>query len=107
MPTNGELFLKHLEGIFGEADAIHGADASDGGPPVSVFVYKDIPEKGMITGVTYGLSLCTFPNWKFSRPEMIVSVRSLEIGWPCAAGVYAADFRGKKPFSYGDVFTTD
>jgi hypothetical protein len=107
MPSNAELFLKHLQGVFGDEDAIHMADAPDGGPPVSVFVYKNIPEKGMITGVTYGLSLCAFPAWKLSRPEMIVSVQSLDAGWPCAAGVLAADFRGKKPFRYGDVFTTD
>lgn len=107
MATDAERFLGHLQSIFGDEDAIHGAEGPDGGPPVSVFVYKNVPEKGMITGVTYGLSLCPFPDWKLSRPEMIVSVRSLDIGWPCAAAVFAADFRGKKPFSYGDVFTTD
>jgi Suppressor of fused protein (SUFU) len=36
-----------------------------------------------------------------------VAVNSLDVGWPCAAGLFAADFRGKKPFRYGDVFTTD
>lgn len=81
--------------------------ASDGGPPVAVFVYNNIPEEGMITGVTYGLSLYPFPAWGGARPEMIVAVRSLDRGWPCAAGVFATDFRGEKSFQYGDVFTTD
>src|SRR5262249_17856511 len=107
MPSNAELFVDHLQSVFGDEDAIHRADAPDGGPPVSVFVYKNIPEQGMVTAVTYGLRLCAFPAWKFSRPEMIVAVRSLDLGWPCAAGVFAADFRGKRPFRYGDVFTTD
>lgn len=61
----------------------------------------------MITGVTFGLSHCPFPAWKFSRPEVIVAVKSLDLDWPCAAATFAALFRGKKPFQYGDVFTTD
>ena len=107
MPSNAEIFIEHLHSVFGAEDAIHKADASDGGAPVSVFVYKDIPEKGMITGVTYGLSLYPFSAWKFSRPEMIVAVESLDMAWPCAAATFAALFRGKKTFQYGDLFTID
>jgi hypothetical protein len=107
MPSNAELFIAHLESLFGAEDAIHSADAPDGGPPVSVFVYKNVPDQGMITGVTYGLSVFPLPAWKASRPEMIVSVESLDVGWPCAAATFASSFRGQKKFSYGDVFTTD
>jgi hypothetical protein len=96
MPSNAELFVEHLRSVFGDEDAIHKADAPEGGPPVSVFVYKNVPEEGMITGVTYGLSLCPLAAWKFSRPEMIVAVESLELAWPCAAATFAALFRGKK-----------
>jgi hypothetical protein len=65
MSSNAELFIAHLQSDFGVEDAIHTADAPDGGPPISVLVYKNIPEIGMITGVTYGLSYCTLPAWKF------------------------------------------
>src|SRR5262245_6853238 len=107
MATNAERFIDHLQSIFGEEDAIHRADAPDGGPPVSVFVYRNIPEEGMITGVTYGLSAYPHPKWTRSRPEMIVAVKSFELDWPLAAATFAALFRGKRTFSYGDVFTTD
>jgi hypothetical protein len=107
VPSDPQIFLDHLRGIFGEEDAIHGAPAEDGGPPVSVFVYRNIPDEGMITGVTYGLSLIPYPAWKFSRPEMIVAVQSLELDWPIAASTFVASFRGKKTLQYGDVFTTD
>ena len=107
MPTDAERFLGHLQDVFGKEDAIHSAEASDGLPPVSAFVYRNIPEAGMITGVTYGLSLCSLPAWKLARPEMIISVKSESIDWPLAAATFAAAFRGKKAFSYGDVFTTD
>jgi hypothetical protein len=51
MPSNAELFLAHLQSIFGDEDSIQKADAPDGGSPVCVFVYKNVPERGMITGV--------------------------------------------------------
>jgi hypothetical protein len=107
MPNNHEIFVKHLQTIFGEESEIHKAKVSDNRLPVSVFIYKNIPEVGMITGITYGLSLYPFPDWKYGRPEIIISVKSLDIGWPCATATFVADFRGKKRFSYGDVFTTD
>ncbi len=107
MPSNSELYLAHLQEIFGDEDAIHQADSVDGKPAVSVFVYQNVPEEGMITGVTYGLSISSDPEWKLARPELIVSVQSMDIAWPCAAADFAAYFRGKKRFIYGDVFTSD
>jgi hypothetical protein len=107
MPSNAEIFFVHLQQVFGNQVAIHRAAEPGKEPPVSVFIYKHFPRKGMITGVTYGLSLFPFPGWKFSRPEMIVSVRSLDPAWPCAAAVFATNFRGERPFKSGDVFTTD
>src|SRR5262249_19637906 len=44
---------------------------------------------------------------RLSRPEMIVAVESRDVAWPCAAATFAALFRGKRLFQYGDVFTTD
>ena len=107
MSSDAEIFADHLLSVFGDEDAIHSAPADDGGPPVSVFVYHDIPDRGMITGVTYGLSLCPLPAWKLARPEMIVSVGSELVDWPTAAASFASSFRGKKTFQYGDIFTTD
>jgi hypothetical protein len=107
MKQDPEIFIDHLRAIFGEESAIHKADAEDGRAPISVFIYKNIPDVGMITGITFGLSIYPYPDWKFARPEIIVAVKSLDIGWPCAAATFAATYRGKKRFSYGDVFTTD
>ncbi|MGE3313568.1 MAG: suppressor of fused domain protein [Planctomycetaceae bacterium] len=107
MPSDRELYLAHLLNIFGEEDEIHEVDAADGGEPIQIFVYKDIPEEGMITGVTYGLSLVAHPDWTASRPEMIVSVESTHIEWATAAAAFVAEFRGTKAFRFGDLFTTD
>jgi hypothetical protein len=107
MPQNHEVFLEHIENVFGPAAVIRKHDCPHGGLPVSVFVYRDIPEEGMITGVTYGLSCCPYPDWKLSRPEIIISMESDDEMWPFAAAYFCAEFRGEKPFSYGDVFTTE
>jgi hypothetical protein len=107
MNQNHEIFTGHLRTIFGTESSIHKADAEDGRAPISIFIYRNIPEAGMITGITYGLSIYPYAEWKLARPEIIVAVKSLNIGWPCAAATFAATYRGKKPFSYGDVFTTD
>lgn len=107
MPKEHEIYIDYLTNTFGQEDDIFKHDAPDGGPPVSVFVYRDAPSPGMITGVTYGLSWCDHPDWKLARPELIVSVHSSDTAWPLAAAYFAAEFRGQKRFCYGDVFTTD
>jgi len=66
-------------------------------------VYRDIPEAGHITGVTYGLSEVAHPDWHFSRPELIISVQSTDLAWPLAVAEMANQLRGKCPFVYGDV----
>lgn len=107
MPKNHELFLAHLENIFGEVELIKKHECPQGGPPVSVLIYREIPDEGMVTGVTYGLSCHAQPDWKFSRPEMILSVESYDVMWAWTAAYFCAEFRGLKPFRYGDVFTTE
>jgi len=107
MATNHEIYLAHLERIFGQEDLIKKHDCPRGGPPIWVFIYHDIPDKGMITGVTYGLSKFAHPDWKFSRPEMIISMETEDEMWAWAAAYFCAEFIGEKKFSYGDVFTTE
>jgi hypothetical protein len=107
MPANHEIFLAHIENLFGPAELIKKHDSPLDGLPVSVFIYRDIPEPGMITGVTYGLSRFAHPEWKFSRPEMIISIETQDVMWAWTAAYFCAEFLGVKRFSWGDVFTTD
>lgn len=108
MPANHEIFLEFLDEAFGQEETILKHDAEDGGPPVSVFVFRDVIEPGTITGVTYGLSLIRHPDWTSgSRPELFISMKSTDMAWASAAAYFAASFRSEKRFCYGDVFTTD
>jgi Suppressor of fused protein (SUFU) len=107
MPANHEIFLSYLEQTFGTDYVIKKHESAETGAFVSVFIYRDMPEPGMVTGITYGLSRYAHPEWRFARPEMILSVESTDEMWPLAAAYFCAEFLGKKRFSYGDVFTTD
>ena len=72
-------------------------------PGVTSFVYKNIPEEGMITGLTYGLSLVNHQDWKYGRPELMISVESNDIAWGQVVGYLANKLRGDCPFSYGNT----
>ena len=66
-------------------------------------MYENIPEPGHITGVTYGLSEVEHVDWRFARPELIISVKSTDIAWPLAVAEMANQLRGRCSFCYGAV----
>jgi Suppressor of fused protein (SUFU) len=72
-------------------------------PPVASIVYRDLPEPGMLTSFTYGLSLASHPNWVYGRPELCISVNSDDLRWATAMALLAERMRGDCPFSYGDI----
>jgi hypothetical protein len=102
--TPVEKYLHHLDSIF-KTEPLFFKEESliEGVPGVSIIVYKDIPEPGYITGITYGLSLVKHPNWKFGRPELCITVESTSADWPAAMGYLANNLRGEFDFSYGQA----
>jgi hypothetical protein len=99
-----EMYADHLYGIFQvEPEFYLEKSQHDGVPGVSCIVFRDIPEKGMITGITYGLSLVTHPDWKFGRPELMITARSTDITWARVVAYLANGLRGDCPFSYSNT----
>lgn len=97
-------FLAHLDSIFQvEPEFFPFESRQPGYAKVVCMVYRDIPEEGSITGVTYGLSEVVHPDWKFGRPELTISVDSTDTAWPLAIAELASQLRGNCPFSYGNV----
>ncbi|NOV01174.1 suppressor of fused domain protein [Paenibacillus planticolens] len=103
--ANVEIFLEHIEEIFGTDYKISKFDAKDNGKPIYLFTYKDIPEKGMQTFITYGLSEGEHPEWLGGKPELILSLEASDPTWGEAIAYLASERRGIKRFSYGDFFT--
>ncbi|MHA7100044.1 suppressor of fused domain protein [Roseivirga pacifica] len=102
--TPAEKFMAHLDRIFQTEPGYHKEESKmDGIPGVTSIIFKDIPNKGMITGITYGLSLGNHPDWKFGRPELIITVDSKDTSWAQVVGYLANSLRGDCPFSYGNT----
>jgi len=97
--------VQHLDNVTGQSeDVIHKIDSTHSGlPAVSVFVYRNWPVPGFITGFTFGLSTAKHPDWKLGRPELMISMESLDEAWPLAIGYMAESLRGKCPFCYGNT----
>jgi hypothetical protein len=108
VPTRIERFLAHLDRLSGgvEPRFIPVESTHPGLPGVTVIVYDDLPEPGMITGITYGLSLASHPEWRLGKPELCISVRSSDLSWPLAVGHIAEIQRGTNPFHYGDTINS-
>ncbi|GAA1983854.1 suppressor of fused domain protein [Kitasatospora viridis] len=100
-----EKFFAHLERVTAEAEPrfLPTPSSRPGLPGVTSVVYRGLPEPGMLTAVTYGLSLAEHAAWRHGRPELCLSVSSPDEGWAHALGFVAERMRGVCPFSYGDV----
>ena len=108
MTTDAQIYLSKLNELFGKENAIHRAEPLvEDGKPIFVFFFEDLPEEGSLTAITYGLSESNHPDWQLSRPELMVSLDTTDKRWGLAAGFFAAEYQGVKPFCYGDLFTLD
>jgi hypothetical protein len=97
-------FLEHLDGIFQREPTLYPFESTvPGAPKLVTMVYRDVPEPEHVTGVTYGLSEVAHADWKFGRPELLVSLQSTDIAWPLAVAELANQLRGRCPFCYGNV----
>ena len=104
MKSRAELFLEHLDGIYGVEPEFRMFDSYlDDAPRVTSILYRDIPEPGWVTGHTFGLSEVLHPEWRHGRPELSITVRSTDIAWALVAAEVANRLRGKCPFCYGDT----
>lgn len=104
MREDAEAFIDALESLFGKEDAIRKIESTKPGlPAVHCFFYKDLPEPGTLTTVTYGISEATHPDWKHGRPELIVSLHTSDEAWGLAAGFIGEAARGESSFCYGQT----
>ena len=102
------VFYEHIAGLFGKEDDIRRIESTKPGlPAVHCFFYKDMPEPGALTMVTYGISEATHPDWKQGRPELVVSLDSEDMAWGMAAAYMAEAARGEFAFAYGQVLNFD
>jgi Suppressor of fused protein (SUFU) len=93
-------FLGELTGMDGERYLI--TEESER-PPVWSFAYEGFVEEGNLTAFTYGLSSVEHPKWKQGKPELVISVDSVDKAWAFAAGFLVKRLRGQHSFTYGSL----
>ena len=102
-------FLKFCERNFGvQVGSIHVLPSSKKGlPDISTFIWHDSPEPGMMTVVSYGLSLMHRKEWIKGRPELMLRVETKDQAWGYAVAAFIGMFREEKTFQYLTILTTD
>lgn len=90
-------FLEALEELWGR-DAEFLQAAEEGEPPLHVIVHHDSPAPGLVTSVTYGISI------QGPRSELVLQVDSRDIAWPLALGQLARTIRGRDAIHEGELF---
>lgn len=105
MASRGETFLAHLQAVAGgrEPRLLPVASTKPGVADVTVIVYDHVPEPGMTTGITYGLSIVDHPLWRITRPELCLTVATRDDVWMHAIGELAERLRGDCAFVYGST----
>lgn len=100
-----ERYLAHLDALAGGAEPqfwpLESAERALG--RVVAIAYRNLPKAGLLTGLTYGLSLASHPDWVVGRPELSICVRSQDPSWALAAAFVANRLRGRSAFSYGEL----
>jgi Suppressor of fused protein (SUFU) len=100
-----QAFLTHLSTVSGgrEPRLLKVDSTRPEIDPVFVVTFDDVPEPGMTTGITYGVSLVDHPLWQGARPELCLTVQSTDDAWMWALGEIAEKLRGDCPFVFGST----
>ena len=93
--TEGVEFLKFCERNFGSrVGPIHVLPSTTKGlPDISIFFWHGCPEPGMMTVVSYGLSLIRKKEWIKGRPELMVRLETKDQAWGLAVAAFIDMFR--------------
>lgn len=104
MQSRVEKFLAHLDRLSGGVEPLFFPVASTkpGIPGVTEVAYRNLPD-GLLTTLTYGLSLAQHEEWRLGSAELCMSVRSEDLIWSHALGFLAEAYRGDCPFAYGNT----
>ncbi len=97
-----EIHLEILERLAGREAEYTRIGEIVRGPVIFTAHWLDLPEPGLITGFTVGLS--AHPRWRSGvAPELIISVESTDPAWVFAIGVIAEQAGNEFSFGVGET----
>jgi len=76
-------------------------------PDVAALIWRDHPEIGTLTAVSYGLSLMEKDEWVKGKPELMIRLDTDSLNWPLAMAYFIDAFREEKSFRYLTILTMD
>ncbi len=104
--SDAKAFLQQLTELFGQETSIHSVETSQPRlPPVHCFFFEGLPDDGMLTCVTYGISCADHPDWVNASSELIVTLETNDKAWAMGAAAVAEAARGKHSLEYGSVLS--
>ena len=103
MKESAEKYLEHLDKIFKVEPRYFTHSKEDEYPPFHSFTYRDIPDKGMITGFTSGVSFVEQHEESNVRPELMICVDTEDDIWVLALADIGYQHRGEYHFKPGDT----
>jgi hypothetical protein len=105
----GIAFLEFCERNFGgQPGSIHVLPPTNSAlPKITTFIWHDCPELGIMTVVSYGLSLMHKPEWTKGRPELMLRIETNDEAWGFAVAAFIDAFREEKSFVYQTILTMD
>jgi hypothetical protein len=98
-----DLYFEAVDALAGGIGTRYEVSEPKEVSPVLVAIYSDVPETGHTTSFTFGLSSADHPEWVQGRPELIVSVKSLDHSWGLCIGDIVRNHRSKDLFSQGTM----
>jgi hypothetical protein len=98
-----DQYFDHVVNIAGDRGRFFKISDDDPSSPVVVAAFKNVPEDGCLTAFSYGLSSADHPEWKRSRPELIISINSEDYSWALAMGEIIKNGRNENLFTYGSI----
>lgn len=98
-----EKYLDHLHKIYKVEPKFFKYSDDGDFPPLHLLTYEDIPEFGMMTGFTSGVSLVLPPGGGNVRKELMISVLSNDPSWALAVADIGYQHRRTWKFEAGDT----
>lgn len=100
MKRNLDKFFNHIESITGREGEFFAIEKN---PSIIVASYPDVPQEGSLTAFSFGLSEAENKEWRFSRPELMISMDSSDVAWALAMGEVIRNGWGRCLFKFGQI----
>ena len=103
MPPETSEYSHYINAMVGAEGGCHLISDAKDPYPLWMLVFDRVPGPASVTAFTSGISSVIHPAWKYGRPEMVLSIDSVDPAWWSALGLTAKRLRGICPFSYGNT----